>query len=79
MADIQIINVNVGTKENPVVAPRVNIGTEQEPFFVPPHALKPDTPEGTEYWNLVANGDLELREDELGEILAFIEDHAKKG
>lgn len=78
MADLNIVQVNIGTKEKPVFVPRVNIGTEQDPLFVPPQALLPNTPEGDEYWQMVASGSINLGEDQLDKMLSFMANNAKK-
>lgn len=43
----------------------VNIGTDKEPSMVPPEALRPDTKDGREYWEMVATGSIVLENQVL--------------
>lgn len=47
-------------KERRVLPTMVNIGSEREPAWVPRKALEPTTPEGREWWGMVAEGSVVL-------------------
>lgn len=47
----------------------VNVGSAEKPIFVPEKALDPETPEGREWWGMIANGSVTLNPEELKKIL----------
>jgi hypothetical protein len=52
----------------------VNIGTSERPVLVSRKALEPDTPEGREWWEMVASGSVTLEEKELGKLLSVTDE-----
>ena len=41
----------------------INIGTKENPVLVPEKALHPETPEGNEYYGMIADGSVELPDE----------------
>lgn len=51
----------------------VNIGTEEHPIYVPEEAVHPDTDEGQEWWEMLAEGSVSLPADVLEALLTYLE------
>lgn len=47
----------------------VNIGTSERPIWVSETALQPQTPEGREWWEMVASGSVALPKETLDKLL----------
>lgn len=47
----------------------VNVGSAERPVIVPKKALEPETPEGNEWWGMVADGSVEIGSEDLDELL----------
>jgi hypothetical protein len=52
----------------------VNIGTPERPILVSDEALKPETSEGREWWERVANGDLRVEDKALNILCGLPKD-----
>lgn len=50
----------------------VNIGSKENPVVVPESALKPDTPEWEEYFQMLASGSVVLPDEALDALLEKI-------
>lgn len=48
---------------------KVNIGTKEKPIWVPPKALAPGSPEGKEWWEMIATGSVVLESHVLDQLL----------
>lgn len=55
----------------------INIGTKENPVLVPEKALHPETPEGNEYYGMIADGSVELPDENLKTLLDTIKDGDK--
>lgn len=47
----------------------VNIGSKENPIWLSEKALRPNTPEGQEWWGMVAEGSVVLQPEELDRLL----------
>lgn len=47
----------------------VNVGTPERPIFIPEKALKLNSPEGLEWWQMVAEGSVTLPDETLDKLL----------
>lgn len=56
---------------------KINVGSKERPIFVPEKALKPGTPEGAEWWEMVANGSVVLPPEALDKLLSKDNDGKK--
>ncbi len=52
----------------------VNIGSKENPVIVPEIAMHPETPEGDEYFQMIANGSVVLTDEVLDALLEKIKD-----
>ena len=58
---------------------QINIGSAERPIWVPKKSLEPDTPEGREWWGMVAEGSVVLEEEALGLLLDKINAQKSQG
>lgn len=56
-------------KNSTGICDEVNIGSEKDPVLVPEKALRPLTPEGREWWAMVATGSVILEPKALDKLL----------
>lgn len=55
-------------------ANKINIGTKENPIFVPAKALRPDGPEGREWWGMAAEGSVVLEDSHLDTLLKKLDE-----
>ena len=47
----------------------INIGSKESPVIVPEQSLRPHSPEGEEYYQMIAGGSVELSGEDLDTLL----------
>jgi len=66
----EVIEMSGERKENVTgICEPVNIGSEESPVLVSEKALRPLTPEGREWWAMVATGSVVLKPEVLDKLL----------
>jgi hypothetical protein len=50
----------------------INVGTQERPVMVPEKALKPNTDEGNDWWEMLASGSVVLPDEDLETLLKAV-------
>jgi hypothetical protein len=56
----------------------INVGSPENPVLVPGKALRPDSDEGKEWWEMVVSGSVNLKPDQLDNLLKLLSEKKEK-